>query len=1328
MQCRRFLLGFLTWIVVPLANSYLMADEFGSVEEELANVRECGDELYTRTSSVFGQLPGPAEMAAHQLRCRPIPAPQAGVKRERDFNDATKRRAAGLDPAELRRAPGRLQMTVLPLGITGAYVVEAQGKQELLVVHVLDDTPAAGALRLDDIIIGANGRIFTDPEDPRPEMGNALCESQSQQLGGMLTLHIVRDRRPLTVKLNLGSTLSFSDTYPYNCEKTRQVREAALRFVVDSHPWHRYNFWTPLFLMASGDDEALELARRHLCAGLEDKYEPGTGGSAWVGGYRLTNLCEYYLLTGDSSVLPAIRHQAEEVAWAQYRSGSWSHGAGLGPNVPEPGTAGGGYGEVNNAGLGALIGLCLARQCGIQPFDHTIPRSIRFFGPFCGENIGYGLGTPSDSRTGRMDNGMNGMSAIVFHLLGEQEMAERWARSVCYMWMGRERGHAEAIFSAAWGPVSADLAPKPEFHAFMNQLKWAYEMGRARDGGLSFMRGSRWTYPNMTAAYGLFLYLPEKRLQVLGGDSVFAQAPPKDLVSAAQLYKDKQWEELTKFLDAYLKRPHSQEEKAYANKLLAAYERLEDHAHATVKMIEKNIAEGNLQTASVQLDLLAKLMGRDLPTAARLRAKLPADADTPRDAAPRAKRAPLIDANKIINDLTLARGGIRDGWAHSPAYIKQTNMQGFEGMSAEQIAPFVGHFSGGVSDGAIEALAGRGEEALPLLKRMLGDSHPGIRSGAVDTLTRIYASGISEHRTEVPENLEQIIRLVRPMLDDESILVRNAVSGFVINIKVVNEDIYEMIHKLALQGGNVHNFVRHVVKEPEVRTRLGMAIIDYNNKARITSPGTYIPMICITTSHLEKCQPYMQTAIDTINNPEVQIMYGFFSNHPEDAALHICSRFHEHPLVLENLPQIIRVSFRRGEPNVYWDVHREFPHRIAIQLGSKALPIIKEFWNEMAPRVRRIAAEQEEPPYWYQPKMAETLDENIAHWEDTAELIRCLNDVRPADQAVAGMVAHCLKDRWWSAWERARVWDKLIEMGPDILPQFRHSLATAIGPLEERLDQQIADLRGKIDTSEDRNEKRELERELQQLSERKAELSGKVEDLERLASLIESLHAKEPTADHVRGLCRFYLRPPYRPVYPYHKDGNLGYARPLHATQDQQVRDKLVDWGPKALPTVRQCLAEADESLDAKLKKLDEEIAYWKTQWSRKASGPLKRIAGERLALEQIRDELKDLTALIELQSQQQFSGKQLATLCSIYTRNDWPPQRELIRRLLTRHAAQARPIIAQHARDIQPTLAEAQDKVNGLMGNSVNVPFQYDYWKAKMGSIRSALAELREL
>ncbi len=94
------------------------ADADDPVEEALANVRDAKVALFSRESSVLGTLPGPAEMAAHQMRCRPIPKPQAGVPREIEFDEATKKRAAGLDPMEQRKAAGRLQMTVLPLRLS----------------------------------------------------------------------------------------------------------------------------------------------------------------------------------------------------------------------------------------------------------------------------------------------------------------------------------------------------------------------------------------------------------------------------------------------------------------------------------------------------------------------------------------------------------------------------------------------------------------------------------------------------------------------------------------------------------------------------------------------------------------------------------------------------------------------------------------------------------------------------------------------------------------------------------------------------------------------------------------------------------------------------------------------------------------------------------------------------------------------------------------------------------------------------------------------------------------------------------------------------------
>ena len=1306
------------------------AQPLGTIEQELAKVRNAGLELYTRQSSVFGKLPSPEAMAAQQMRCRPLPKPDAKAAHELAFDQAAIKRAAGLDPMALRKLPGRLQMTVLPVGITGAYVVEAKGRNELLVVHVLADSPASGILKLDDIIIGANGRLFVDPEDPRPELGNALCESQSPELGGILTLQIVRARKPMNVKIDLGSTLSFSDTWPYNDEKARQVRAAALKYVMDSHPWHRYNFWTPMFLLASGDDAALELARRELCAGLKDSYEESTGASAWSGGYRLTNLCEYYLLTGDSAVLPAIRQQAQGVSWAQYRSGSWSHGGGKGPNVTSPGMASGGYGEVNNAGLGALIGLCLARQCGIVPYKHTIPRSIRFFGPFCGENLGYGLGTPNDSRTGRMDNGMNGMSAMVFHLLGQDEMARRWARSVCYMWMARERGHAEGIFSAAWGPVTAALAPKAEFCAFMNHMKWAYEMGRTRDGGLTFMRGSRWTYPNMTAAYGLFLYLPEKRLQILGGDSVFAHKPPAGLEEAARLYREKRWSDLQKFLNDYLAgSPASDEHRQYATKMLAAYKRLEHHAAATLKIIAKTIEAGDVKTAELQFDLLAKFVGKEQPEAASLRKKLTTGVK-PKPAPRKGSVKMLVDAQKLAKDLGLQKGGIRDGFAHSPDYIARIDEQGFAGMTPEQIAPFLGHFNGGVAGGAASALAKYGEQALPILKSMLTDGHPGVRAGAIQTLSLIYTSKTDQAATEIPRELVGIIKLVSPMLDDDSKLVRSAVSRFVLGLNVVNEDIYEMIYKLAIQGAGVDGFVRHKVKDPPMRLRLAMAIIEGNNKRREKAPGRYIPMICATTAHIELCEPYMQTAIDTLNNPEVQIMYGFFSNHPEDAALSICERFYRNPLVIKNLPQMIRVSYRRGGPSPYWDVHKEYPHRIAIDLGPEALPVIEKFWKDEKKLFDSIQAGSQAGPHWWKPDLPSLFEENHKQWQDTAELIRCLYGLKPTDQAVAGMCRHYLKDRWWAAWERDRIWQKLIEMGPDILPAIKRSAAEEIKPAQAEIDGLVEAKQAEIQAEKDRNKKRGLDNQLKVLTAKKESLEKLAGELAQVGSLIAHLNRAKPGPEDVKAMCAFYLRRPYGAQYPYVKVGDTSLLRPLHATEDRMVRDTLTRWGPAALPAIREFLAQDAKALPALGKKLDEEEAFWKPQWSRKSSGPLKRIANERVIIVRMRQELTDLADAIDLTGRKDLSKKQIATLCRVYTRYDWQAQRQAIREALKRCKPRAEEVIRKHAASEQAVAAEAVRNVNLLMGNTVSQPVKanYDYYKNLARNIRQGLAELEKL
>jgi hypothetical protein len=234
------------------------------------------------------------------------------------------------------------------------------------------------------------------------------------------------------------------------------------------------------------------------------------GGRSWLAGYELINVAEYYLLTKDATVLPRIKYLARILEKIQFPSGGWSHG-----KPP-------GYGEINNAGLACFIGLILARECHAKGDAAKFAKSIRYFGRYCGTNFPYGLGVPG-GRSGRMDNGMHGMAAIAFHLLGEDGMAERWARPLCYMWMGRERGHAEGIFSPTWGNIGVSFAPKPEFNMFMKHMLWYYEICRTPEGGLTFLRGTRFPYPGgVTPAMGLFLYLPERRLRILGAPK---QAP-----------------------------------------------------------------------------------------------------------------------------------------------------------------------------------------------------------------------------------------------------------------------------------------------------------------------------------------------------------------------------------------------------------------------------------------------------------------------------------------------------------------------------------------------------------------------------------------------------------------------------------------------------------------------------------------------------------------------------------------------------------------------------------------------------------------------------------
>ncbi len=597
-----------------------------------------------KVSKVLGPLPTPQELAnAHE---KLQPPPRGDLPAEMTIDAAT---AKGFDRLYRHvtfkddQLYGGYGSKSIPLGVTGIHANEYTDRHELFVVEIEAGSPADDRVRPGDIILGANGRLFeqvTAFADPRVPMGYALAESQTEQLGGVLTLQLVRDGKFLNVPVKIGVEGAYSSTWPFDCKKSdgmadRMVEMILRRYTARPTFDSRHgggSWWHPLILLGAGEDAAMERARRCIYgeAGLADDAWPKAKaivesgryplpekitGSSWALGYELTTLCEYYLLTGDSAVLPRIMDKKHRLEQGQAPSGSWCHGMGFG-----------GYGELNAAGGPCFVGLALAKECGMPMDPIALKRSANFWRQFSGGAVPYGNHSPGPM--GSSDNGKNGMAAVAFHILGEPETATGLGRPTCYSYLCRENGHADGVLAFAWGPLGAYFAPKAEFHLFMNNLIWYYELGRTREGGMRFLRGCHWSRPyGQSGPMGLFLMIPRQQLRILGGPkTIFGVRPPKALAGAARLYRFKQWQALDKFLNNYLAKHTDGPDADYARQLLAAYRRLESHADATMKLIAASIAKGDAYTAGQQLAGLRTLLGEQRPAMTKVRQYLDSDA------------------------------------------------------------------------------------------------------------------------------------------------------------------------------------------------------------------------------------------------------------------------------------------------------------------------------------------------------------------------------------------------------------------------------------------------------------------------------------------------------------------------------------------------------------------------------------------------------------------------------------------------------------------------------------------------------------------------------
>jgi len=423
----------------------------------------------------------------------------------------------------------------------------AQGRttlasRQILVTHVGAASPADGVIRVDDVIIGVDGRPFND--DARKGIAVAIQDAETETKSGVLKLMVSRGGQVRELALKLAVMGAYSETAPWNCEKSKRILEQACEVLAKEK---LEAGWTGsiqgLALLATGKPDYLPKLQDHarsLAAAEVDPNKKPDGanywGDTWDLGYRNLFLCEYFMITRDKEVLPAIDKIALALARGQSMYGTFGHGFAA---LTKDGKFNGSvppYGPVNMAGLPANLSIVLAKMCGVKhpEVDQAITRAAGFFGYFTDKGaIPYGEHEPFPYHE---NNGKNSITAVMFSAMGNKpEETGFFARMATAGYANREYGHTGQGFSYLWSTLGAAVGGPEAAAAFFHKASWHFDLARRSDGSFTYDGGEQYGagqtdddtyygksgYYNLSpaATYVLTYALPLRKLVITGRDA-----------------------------------------------------------------------------------------------------------------------------------------------------------------------------------------------------------------------------------------------------------------------------------------------------------------------------------------------------------------------------------------------------------------------------------------------------------------------------------------------------------------------------------------------------------------------------------------------------------------------------------------------------------------------------------------------------------------------------------------------------------------------------------------------------------------------------------------
>ena len=440
-----------------------------------------------------------------------------------------------------------------PTGILGAYQPTWPKKPtEIQVTYIEKGSPAAGAdLKVGDTIVGIGDEAFK--KHPLWEMASAIDAAEGE--GKTLALLLKTGK---TVDITLATLGTYSPTAPYNCAKTDTIiKQAADRLLKEDFGGTATRTGL-LALMATGEKKHLDAVAKAIHSGDLLKIDPKKvddylnggptqfGSCGWTWGYSLIALGEYYLLTKDETVLPAIRTYALGLARGQDGVGCWGHRMAIGAKHRAPG-----YGTMNQPTISNLMGMLIARKCGIKDpvFDAALARTSATVEHVVGKG-GFSYGSGGVYSSMYNNNGTSGSAAICMSLKGNQKGASYFSQCAATAYGSLTSGHASAFFNPLWTPLGASLSGPEVTRQFFMKSLWYFTNRRHWRGGFPDRDNA-----GFVAGQALLMYcLPRKVLLITGreGDeSIFVKgAEATNVIMRSGIdYKKKSIDELLVMLN-----------------------------------------------------------------------------------------------------------------------------------------------------------------------------------------------------------------------------------------------------------------------------------------------------------------------------------------------------------------------------------------------------------------------------------------------------------------------------------------------------------------------------------------------------------------------------------------------------------------------------------------------------------------------------------------------------------------------------------------------------------------------------------------------------------